>query len=186
MKLSQNFIQYINKLGEVAGCSNLDSLDELFLDLQKARDKRNQVFICGNGGSGGNAIHIANDWFYGIKNQKNPGLRVHALTANQSITTCLANDEGYENVFSLQLENLAEVDDILIVLSGSGNSPNIVKALEVSKKMGMSSYAILGFDGGKAKALAKHCIHFEIDDMQIAEDLQMVIGHSLMQRLYDF
>ena len=184
MNLNQNIIQYVNKLSEVTSRSNLDELDELFLELQKARDKRNQVFICGNGGSGGNAIHIANDWFYGIKNQKHPALRVHALTANQSITTCLANDEGYENVFSLQLENLAEMDDILIVLSGSGNSPNIIEALETSKKMGMSSYAILGFDGGKAKALAKHCIHFEVNDMQIAEDLQMVVGHSLMQKLY--
>ena len=183
MNFNQNIFRYINKLNEVAQRSNLDNLNELLEELNRARKNRNQIFICGNGGSGGNAIHIANDWFYGIKNQKHPGLRVHALTANQSITTCLANDEGYENVFSLQLENLAEMDDILIVLSGSGNSPNIINALEVAKKMGMSSYAILGFDGGKAKALAKHCIHFEVNDMQIAEDLQMVVGHSLMQKL---
>jgi D-sedoheptulose 7-phosphate isomerase len=112
------------------------------------------------------------------------GLRVHSLSSNPSVITCLANDEGYDQVFSLQLAVLARKGDVLIAFSGSGNSPNIVKALEEGKKLGMTSYAVLGFSGGKAKALADVPIHFAVDDMQIAEDAQMVIGHMIMQWLY--
>ena len=84
----------------------------------------------------------------------------------------------------MQLAVLAREDDVLIVLSGSGNSPNILRALEEAKRIGMTSYAMLGFSGGKAKALADVPIHFEIDDMQIAEDAQMIVGHMLLQWLY--
>ena len=87
-------------------------------------------------------------------------------------------------MFSLQLAVLAQKGDVLIVLSGSGNSPNIVKALEEGKKIGMTSYAMLGFSGGKAKPLADVPIHFAIDDMQISEDAQTIVGHMIMQWLY--
>ena len=112
------------------------------------------------------------------------GLRVHSLSANPSVITCLANDEGYDQVFSLQLAVLARKGDVLIAFSGSGNSPNIVKALEEARTIGMTSYAVLGYSGGKAKAIADVPIHVQIDDMQIAEDAQMIIGHMLMQWLY--
>jgi D-sedoheptulose 7-phosphate isomerase len=98
--------------------------------------------------------------------------------------TCLANDVGYEHVFSEQLAVQAEAGDLLIVLSGSGNSPNILCALEKAKAMGVKSYAVLGFTGGKSKQLADVAIHFPVDDMQIAEDMQLIVGHMLMQWLY--
>src|ERR1700753_3433495 len=143
-----------------------------------------QVFFAGNGGSGANANHLANDFLYALSKTRGSGLRVHSLSANPSTLTCLANDEGYDQVFSLQLAVLARAGDVLVVFSGSGNSPNIVKALEEAKTIGMTSYALLGYSGGKAKALSDVPIHFAIDDMQIAEDAQMVIGHMLMQWLY--
>jgi D-sedoheptulose 7-phosphate isomerase len=108
---------------------------------------------------------------------------VHSLSANPSVITCLANDEGYDQVFSLQLAVLARKGDVLIALSGSGNSPNIVRALQEARTIGMTSYAVLGYAGGKAKAIADVPIHFRIDDMQISEDAQMVVGHMLMQWL---
>ena len=97
--------------------------------------------------------------------------------------TCLANDLGYENIYSEQLRVKAARGDVLIVLSGSGNSPNVVKALEVGAEKGMATFAILGFSGGRCKTLAQHAIHFAVDDMQIAEDLQLVVGHICMQWL---
>jgi D-sedoheptulose 7-phosphate isomerase len=100
------------------------------------------------------------------------------------VITCLANDEGYDQVFSLQLAVLARKGDVLIALSGSGNSPNIVRALEKARAIGMTSYAVLGYSGGKAKSLADIPIHFQIDDMQISEDAQTIVGHMLMQWLY--
>ena len=107
-----------------------------------------------------------------------------ALSANPAVMTCLANDVGYEHVFSEQLAVQAEAGDLLIVLSGSGNSPNILCALEKAKVMGVKSYAVLGFAGGKSKQLADVAIHFPVDDMQIAEDMQLIVGHMLMQWLY--
>src|SRR6185503_14205583 len=119
----------------------------------------------------------------GIGAGERPGLRVHALPANSSVLTCLANDEGYESIFSLQLAAQARSGDVLVALSGSGNSPNIIRALEEAARLGMRRYAILGFSGGKAKALADVAIHFPVDDMQLAEDLQLVVGHMTMQWL---
>ena len=112
------------------------------------------------------------------------GLKVESLSANPAVLTCLANDLGYENVYAEQLRVKAEPGDVLIVLSGSGKSPNVVEALEVGAAKGMTTFAILGFSGGRCKALAQHPIHFPVDDMQIAEDLQMVVGHICMQWLY--
>jgi D-sedoheptulose 7-phosphate isomerase len=143
-----------------------------------------QVFLAGNGGSGGNAIHLANDLIYALSKRPGSGIRVHALPANAATLTCLANDEGYDKIFSLQLAVLARPDDVLVVFSGSGNSPNILAALEEARRIGMRSYAFLGFTGGKAKPLADVPIHVAIDDMQIAEDVQLICGHMIMQWLY--
>lgn len=142
-----------------------------------------QVFIAGNGGSAGNAIHLANDFLYAVSKRPGSGLRIHALPANSPVLTCLANDEGYDKIFSIQLAVLARPDDVLIVFSGSGNSPNILLALDEAKRIGMRSYAVLGYSGGKALTMADVPIHVAIDDMQIAEDTQLIFGHMLMQWL---
>ncbi len=157
---------------------------DLFFDKVLAVWKKNgHVFICGNGGSAANAMHIANDLFYGIAKGNGKGIRVHALTSNQPVMTCLANDVSYEEVFSAQLDLLANPGDMLIVLSGSGNSPNILSVLRKAKEMKVSSVAILGFSGGAALEMADIPIHVPVHDMQISEDIQMIIGHTLMQWL---
>lgn len=153
-------------------------------ELRDCWRTRRQLFLCGNGGSAGNAIHLANDFLYGVSKTYGTGLRVTALPANPSVLTCLANDQGYDEIFSMQLAVQGQEKDVLIALSGSGNSPNILKAIEQAKRMGIRSYAILGYTGGKAKAMADVAIHFAVDDMQISEDLQLVVGHMIMQWLY--
>lgn len=144
-----------------------------------------QVFICGNGGSAANANHLANDFLYGVSPEKGLGLKVYSMAANIAVNTCLANDTGYENIFSKQLTVLANRGDMLIVFSGSGNSPNVIKAIEQANSMGMKTHAVLGFDGGKCKELADNVIHIPTESMQIAEDFQMIIGHILMLDLKD-
>lgn len=143
-----------------------------------------QAFLVGNGGSAGNAMHLANDYVYAMSKRIGSGIRAHALAANPSIVTCLANDEGYDTVYSIQLAVMARPGDVLIAFSGSGNSPNVLRALEEARRIGMTSFAVLGFSGGKAKALADVPIHVPVDDMQVAEDLQMAVGHMVMQWLY--
>ena len=141
-----------------------------------------QVFLCGNGGSAANAMHIANDLLYGIA-IGGTGIRVTALPSNTSVLTCLANDLGYDEIFSHQLRVHGTRGDVLVVLSGSGNSANVVKALAQAKDMDMQTFAILGFSGGRCLEIADTAIHFAVDDMQIVEDLQLVVGHMVMQRL---
>lgn len=181
---SKLFSDYSRRFAALLENFDWSPVERLAYELRDCWQTGRQVFFCGNGGSGGNANHLANDYLYALSKMPGSGLRVHSLVANPSVLTCLANDEGYDQVFSLQLAVLARKGDVLIAFSGSGNSPNIVKALEEAREIGMTSYAVLGFSGGKCKALADVPIHFAIDDMQISEDAQMVVGHMLMQWLY--
>jgi len=175
---------YSSKLQEVLASSDWFSVNLLAQDMLRCWQEKRQVFFCGNGGSAGNAVHLANDFLYGIAKKTGGGLRVQALSANSAVMTCLANDVGYESIFSEQLAVQAQAGDLLIALSGSGNSPNIVRVIEQAKAMDVKSYAILGFTGGKCKELADVPIHFPVSDMQIAEDMQLIVGHMMMQWLY--
>ena len=184
-KQLENFCtSYANKLSDVLGSSDWSGVAQLGLDMRECWAEGRQVFICGNGGSAGNAIHLANDFLYGIAKFTGGGMRVHALSANPAVITCLANDVGYDHIYSEQLAVQGQSGDLLVVLSGSGNSPNILRVLEQAKTMGVSSCAILGYVGGHCKSLADLAIHFPVDDMQIAEDMQLVVGHMLMKWLY--
>lgn len=143
----------------------------------------NQFFLCGNGGSAANAVHLANDLLFGIDPDSGKGMRVEALPANTAVITCLANDTSYAEIYSRQLDSKGRPGDVLLVFSGSGNSPNVVGAIEKAKELGIRSFAVLGFSGGQCREQADVPIHFPIDDMQVAEDLQMVVGHMLMKWL---
>jgi D-sedoheptulose 7-phosphate isomerase len=175
---------YLSRLKRALDLIPAEPLEALANALMVAWRDKKQVFIFGNGGSAGNAIHLANDFLYGISRQFGHALRVTALPANSAVITCLANDEGYDGIFYRQLAVLAEPGDLAIAFSGSGNSPNILRALEYCAENNITSFAVLGYSGGKAKALANHAIHVPVDDMQISEDLQLVVGHLMMQWLY--
>jgi len=178
------FADYSSRLQQVLRTADWTGVAQLSHALRECWLSGQQVFLCGNGGSAGNAIHLANDFLYGISKTPGSGLRVTALPANSAVLTCLANDVGYDQVYSLQLAVQARAGDVLIALSGSGNSPNILTALQEARRIGMRSFAILGYTGGKAKAMADVSIHFPVEDMQIAEDMQVVVGHMVMQWLY--
>jgi len=173
------FDDYKDRLNNCLQSYDWSAVAELAQKIKSAQHEDKHIFLCGNGGSAANAIHIANDFL--CLRSEGKGAKVIALPANQAILTCLANDTGYENIFAAQLEQLGGAGDILIVLSGSGNSANILKAIAAAQKMGILTCAILGFDGGKCLNLVDIPIHFPIKDMQIAEDLQLIAGHMLMQ-----
>ena len=179
----EGFQDYARRLSAAVALSDWHGIESLARAIRACWRDGRQVFICGNGGSAANALHIANDMFYGAAGGRASGLRIHALPANVSVLTCLANDEGYAAVYSRQLAALARPGDLLIVLSGSGNSANILAALEQARGMEVRSFAILGYSGGKARTLADEVLHFAVDDMQIAEDLQLIVGHMIMQLL---
>lgn len=178
--MHKEFIKdYQNRLINCMQTFDWSLVAKLAQKILSIQNEDRHIFLCGNGGSAANAMHIANDFL--CLRSKSKGAKVIALSANQAILTCLANDIGYENIFSVQIEQLGSKGDILIVLSGSGNSPNILNVINAAKKMGVLTCAILGFDGGKCLNLVDIPIHFSINDMQIAEDLQLIVGHMLMQ-----
>lgn len=145
------------------------------MELAKAVKKARRVFIAGNGGSAANAMHIANDLI-------SCGVKAQALTADVATLTAIANDYGYVNVFSRQLEVLAEAEDLLIVLSGSGKSPNIHAALGAAKAIGMNTWALFGAYSDASAPMAD-CITRAGADMQAAEDAQVQIGHDVLRWL---
>jgi D-sedoheptulose 7-phosphate isomerase len=174
---------YSSKLEAMLRSPAFDQVEVLARSLAGAWREGRMIYLCGNGGSAGNANHLANDFTYGVGIKHGVGMRVESLSANTSVLTCLANDIGYEKVYSEQLRAKGRAGDLLVVFSGSGNSPNVVEALEMGNSLGLETFAILGYSGGKCKDLAQIPIHFLVDDMQVAEDLQLVVGHMVMQWL---
>src|SRR5205085_1602220 len=129
------------------------------------------VFICGNGGSGANASHLSEDLakctLRDFENQKR--LKVLSLTDNTAGIMAWANDEGYDRIFVEQLKNLASPGDLLLAISGSGNSPNILKAVDWANRNGLTTVGLTGFGGGQLKERAQHSLHVAIDDMGMVE-----------------
>jgi D-sedoheptulose 7-phosphate isomerase len=175
---------YTDRLTHTLSSGPLEQIEVLAKTMRQTWINGGVIYFCGNGGSAGNASHLANDFLYGAGVSSGRGLRVESLSANPSVITCLGNDIGYDQIYSEQLRVKANKGDVLIILSGSGNSPNVVKALETGNSLGMQTFAILGYGGGKCKELAQFPIHFSVDDMQISEDLQVIVGHMCMQWLY--
>jgi D-sedoheptulose 7-phosphate isomerase len=182
---ASSFRGYSRRLSEALTLTDWAALESLGLALRDCILSDRQVFICGNGGSAANALHIANDFVYGVTRRTAHRFKVHALPANLALLTCLANDEGYDQIYAKQLAALGNPGDLLIVLSGSGNSPNIIEVLQQARRMDIKSFAILGYNGGRALGLTDTPLHFPLDDMQLAEDMQVILGHMLMQWLRD-
>ena len=177
------FSDYSNELSRVMAESDWSGVLKLSQILLRAKQEKSRVFLCGNGGSAANAIHIANDLVYAINGTPAGGIDAIALNANPAVMTCIANDSGYSKIYSDQIMVSSRSGDLLIALSGSGNSENIIEAVTTANTIGMKTVTITGFDGGKAKTLASLGIHFDVNDMQIAEDLQLIVGHMTMKWL---
>ena len=149
---------YVASLTDYIGRLDVDALLRIVERLRTARDAGAQVFIAGNGGSAATATHWVNDLGKATQKSGRTRFRVIGLADNISWFSALANDEGYERVFAGQLENLARPGDVLAVISASGNSPNLVRAVEHARAVGMTSIAFLGFDGGQLLRLVDEAL----------------------------
>jgi D-sedoheptulose 7-phosphate isomerase len=163
--------------------SQLEQVSEL---IEHAYHAGRTVFVIGNGGSAANASHLCEDLnkctLRDFEDQKR--LKVLSLTDNTAGIMAWANDEGYDRVFVEQLKTYATAGDLVLAISGSGNSPNILKAVEWSNAHGLTTVGITGNSGGKLKELAHHSLHCPVDDMGTAESLHMVVFHWLIGDLY--
>jgi D-sedoheptulose 7-phosphate isomerase len=148
------------------------------------------VFLCGNGGSGSNASHFCEDLGKGtlrredFDNDRKKRLKVLSLTDNTPYILAWANDEGFDRIFVEQLKNLASPGDLLIAISGSGNSPNVLRAVEWANAHGLTTFGCTGFSGGKLKTLARHNLHVPLDDMGIVESIHLTVFHWVLDDLY--
>ena len=149
--------------------------------LYRAYRHNKQVFIVGNGGSAATASHMACDLGKNTISPNRPRFRVLSLNDNVALVSALANDLGYEHVFSEQLKNLIRPGDVLISITGSGNSQNILRAMEYARERAATNIALLGFDGGRALALADEYVLVPVHDYGVVEDLHMVLDHILTE-----
>jgi len=152
--------------------------------------RRQFVFVIGNGGSGSNASHFCEDMGKctlrreDFDNEAKQRLRILSLTDNTPYILAWANDEGFERVFVEQLKNLASVGDLLIAISGSGNSPNILRAVEWANRHGLKTFGCMGYNGGKLRALAHQGMHVPLDDMGIVESIHLTAFHWVVGDLH--
>jgi D-sedoheptulose 7-phosphate isomerase len=176
---------YLARVCEEIGRLDVASVVNVSDVIERAYDAGRFVFIIGNGGSGANASHLCEDLakctLRDFEDQKR--LKVLSLTDNTAGIMAWANDEGYERIFVEQLKNLASRGDVLLAISGSGNSPNILRAVEWAEAEGLETIGFTGFSGGKLRELARHKLHVGIDDMGIVESLHQVVFHWLIDDL---
>ncbi len=148
------------------------------------------VFFCGNGGSGSNCSHFCEDLGKGtlrrqdFDNDEKKRLRVISLTDNTPYILAWGNDEGFDRIFLEQLKNLARPGDLLVAISGSGNSPNILRAVEWANRHGVQTFGCTGFGGGKLRTLAQHNLHVPIEDMGIVESIHLTAFHWVVDNLH--
>lgn len=157
-------------------------VDQIAVELLEAYWSDRTVFVFGNGGSATTASHFACDLGKGATKWLDNGakrFRVIALNDNVALMTAWANDTSFENVFAEQLRNLVRAGDVVIAISGSGNSPNVLKALEAAKSAKAATIGLTGFMGGKMKSLCRRCVVIPSDNMEVIEDLHLAICHSL-------
>jgi len=177
---------YLNRV-----CQEIQQLEPAQVEnvcelIEAAYDDGRFVFIIGNGGSGANASHLCEDLakctLRDFESQKR--LKVLSLTDNTAGIMAWANDEGYDRIFLEQLKTLASPGDLLLAISGSGNSPNILKAVDWANEHGLTTVGFTGYSGGKLKDRAQHNLHAAIDDMGIVESLHQVVFHWIIDDLY--
>ena len=185
---SQFAKDYLTGLKTVLDRLPLDVLEKLFTVIEDAHASGHQIFVIGNGGSAATASHMMNDLNKGTLGHKGDAawkrFKVIALTDNVSLMTAWANDTDYNTVFSEPLKNLANQGDVLIAISASGNSPNIITAVEAAKQLGVKVLGLGGFTGGKLAQLADVCVVVPSNDYGPVEDVHMIIDHILVGYLY--
>jgi D-sedoheptulose 7-phosphate isomerase len=176
---------YLRDTDRIRRAVDIEAVARVAAQLQLARDRGALVFVAGNGGSAATASHLVNDLGKAARAPGRPPFRVIGLSDNLSWLTALANDEGYERVFAGQLENFAGAGDVLVVISASGNSPNLVAAVEVAKARGATTIGLLGFDGGALLPLVDDAIHLETPRgaYGLVEDGHLMICHLLTAML---
>lgn len=172
--------QYVSMEKEVLDSLPADDINKVMNVLENARLDRKRIFICGNGGSASTASHLECDFNKGISYSQEIKYDIECLSDNVPMMMAIANDIGYDDIFVVPLKNKLKKGDIVIGISGSGNSENVVRAFEYANELGVETIAFTGYSGGKLKQIARYSIHVAVDNMQIVEDIHLILNHMMM------
>ncbi len=175
---------YLHRLSEVLASLDLDEIARAAEAMWRAREEGRRIFFIGNGGSAATASHFANDIGIGTRSE-GPPFKALSLTDNNAILTCIANDSGYHRVFVEQLRVHLEAGDVVVAISASGNSPNVLEAVEYARARGNVIIALTGFDGGQLRQAANVCVHVATNrgEYGVVEDTHMVLDHLISSYL---
>jgi D-sedoheptulose 7-phosphate isomerase len=172
---------YISTLQQTMDQLPLQLISDVIGVLQHARMQGNQILIMGNGGSASTASHFVCDLAKNTRRKGLPHFRVIGLTDNMALFSAYANDEGYENIFSQQLENLIKPGDIVIGISASGNSKNVINAIEEAQKHNVTTIGFTGFDGGRLGQIVNINIHVQSNVIEHVEDIHLMLEHIIIK-----
>ncbi len=177
-----NMKRYIETEIEVLKRLNLEELSRAVNAILEARDRGGTIYTLGNGGSAATASHMVCDLAKGCSEALGePGFQVECLCDNTPILMAIANDYCYEDVFVRQLRGRLRPEDLVIAISGSGNSENVIRAVSYAGEVGAPVLGITGYGGGRVRQAADYSMHVDIDDMQISEDVHMIFDHMIMR-----
>ena len=175
---------YIKKECEVLSSLDVAAIDAAMNLLEKTFEQEGTIYIFGNGGSSATASHYQNDFNKGISEYTEKKFRFQCLNDNVATLMAIANDIGFEEVFRFQLKGKIKPGDIVIAISGSGNSANVINAVEYAKEQGAPVIGLTGFSGGKLRTLSDISLHASVNSMQITEDIHMIYDHLMMSIFY--
>jgi D-sedoheptulose 7-phosphate isomerase len=174
---------YLGRLTKVLDSIDRGQVDNAVSVIAKAWQAGRQVITLGNGGSSMTALHFINDWNKSIFMSTKRPFRGRSLVDNMGLVMSYGNDISFQDIFVEQLKNLLEPEDLVIAISGSGNSENVVRAVRYANENKAITLGLCGYRGGKLKDLAQHVVWANVDDMQLSEDVHAIFGHIVMQRL---
>lgn len=176
--------RYIENEIEVLRALDINALNDVLNLLERTLENENMIYIMGNGGSAATASHFQNDFNKGVSEYTEKKFRFLCLNDNVPTVMAIANDIGYDEIFRFQLRGKLRPGDVVIGISGSGNSRNVINAVEYAKECGNTVVGITGFSGGKLRNLADYSLHAPVNSMQITEDVHMIFDHLMMSIFY--
>jgi D-sedoheptulose 7-phosphate isomerase len=178
-----NAKSYLSKLKLLLENTNTDEIDNAVNVIIQAWKSGRQIITLGNGGSSMTAIHMITDWSKMIYLSSGIPFRGRTLVDNMGLIMAYGNDISFNDIFIEQLKNIMLPGDLVIAISGSGNSENVIRAVNYANENGAITLGLSGFNGGKLKQIAQHSVWANVNDMQLSEDIHAIFGHIVMQRI---
>lgn len=174
---------YLNKLGVALNNLNREEIDKGVDMVRDAWERGAQIITLGNGGSSMTALHFITDWNKMVYLNHGKPFRGRSLVDNMGLVMAYGNDISFADIFIEQLKNIMQPGDLVIAISGSGNSENVIRAVDYANENGGITLGLAGYSGGRLREKAQHCVWAAVDDMQLCEDAHAIFGHIVMQSM---